>query len=79
MIAAGIAAGVSVVLASLAFVAEYALGGVGDASIPAVLTAMGGVHALIGIGEGVTRRSPSARSCRCVPISCTGRVTCFHV
>ena len=53
VIVAGIAAGVSVVLASLAFVAEYALGGVGEASIPAVLTAMGGVHALIGIGEGV--------------------------
>ena len=53
VLAAGIAAGISVVLASLAFVLEYALGGAGDAPISTVLTAMAGVHTLIGIGEGV--------------------------
>jgi cobalt/nickel transport system permease protein len=51
--ASGVAAGVSVVLASLAFVAEYALGGTGDAPIGTVLAAMAGVHTLIGVGEGV--------------------------
>ena len=51
--AAGVAAGVSVVLASLAFVVEYAIGGTGGAPVAAVLGAMAGVHTLIGIGEGV--------------------------
>jgi cobalt/nickel transport system permease protein len=51
--AAGIAAGISVVLASLAFVAEYALGGNGGAPLGTVFAAMVGVHTLIGIGEGV--------------------------
>jgi cobalt/nickel transport system permease protein len=51
--AAGVAAGVSVVLASLAFVAEYAIGGTGGAPVGTVLGAMVGVHTLIGIGEGV--------------------------
>jgi cobalt/nickel transport system permease protein len=55
MVAVGsaIAAFVSVILASLAFVLEYALGGVGNASIGTVATAMVGVHTLIGIGEAV--------------------------
>ncbi len=53
VVSSAIAAGVSVVLASLAFVLEYALGGVGNASIGAVATAMIGVHTLIGIGEAV--------------------------
>jgi cobalt/nickel transport system permease protein len=51
--ASAVAAFLSVELASLAFFAEYALGGVGDASLGAVFTAMVGVHALIGIGEAV--------------------------
>lgn len=52
-VAAGIAAGLSVVLAALAFTAEFALGGTADISMASVATAMVGVHALIGIGEGV--------------------------
>jgi cobalt/nickel transport system permease protein len=51
--AAGVAAGVSVVLASLAFVVEYAVGGSGGAPVGTVLGAMAGVHTLIGIGEGI--------------------------
>ena len=51
--AAGVAAGVSVVLASLAFVAEYAIGGSGGAPVGTVFGAMVGVHTLIGIGEGI--------------------------
>ncbi len=52
-VSAGIAAGISVVLASLAFVVEYAVGGTGGASVGTVLAAMVGVHTLIGIGEGI--------------------------
>ncbi|HEX6231459.1 MAG TPA: energy-coupling factor ABC transporter permease [Actinomycetota bacterium] len=51
--ASAVAAGMSVVLASIGFFVEYALGGVGDVSLRAVFTAMVGVHALIGIGEAV--------------------------
>jgi cobalt/nickel transport system permease protein len=51
--ASGVAAGCAVVLASVAFTVEYALGGNGGASVPAVAVAMVGVHVLIGIGEGV--------------------------
>jgi cobalt/nickel transport system permease protein len=50
---AGVAAGISVVLASIAFVVEYAIGGTGGASVGTVVAAMVGVHTLIGIGEGV--------------------------
>jgi cobalt/nickel transport system permease protein len=50
---AGIAAGLSVVLASIAFVIEYAIGGTTSVPLPTVLGAMVGVHLLIGIGEGV--------------------------
>jgi len=53
VLASAIAAGVSVVLASIGFWVEYALGGVGDVSLRAVFAAMVGVHALIGIGEGI--------------------------
>ena len=53
VVAAAIAAGASVVLSSMAFTFEYAIGGVGNASITTVLGAMVGVHTLIGIGEGV--------------------------
>ena len=53
VVAAGIAAGLSVVLAAVAFTVEYAIGGTGSASLTAVVGAMVGVHALIGIGEGL--------------------------
>ena len=51
--AAGVAAGLSVPLAALAFVLEYAVGGEGGAGVGTVAAAMGGVHVLIGIGEGL--------------------------
>jgi cobalt/nickel transport system permease protein len=47
------AALLSVVLASLAFTVEYAIGGAGGASLGRVAGATIGVHALIGIGEAV--------------------------
>jgi cobalt/nickel transport system permease protein len=53
VLASGIAAGVGVVLASLAFTIEYAIGGTGGASVSTVAAAMLGTHTLIGIGEGV--------------------------
>src|SRR3954454_21298735 len=46
-----VAALVSVPVASLSFVAFYALGGTTDVSLAKVTTAMLGVHVLIGIGE----------------------------
>jgi cobalt/nickel transport system permease protein len=52
-VSAGVAAGISVVLASLAFVVEYAIGGNGGASVGTVFAVMVGVHTLIGIGEGI--------------------------
>jgi cobalt/nickel transport system permease protein len=52
-ISCGVAAGVSVPLAALAFVIEYALGGTVGVSLDAVIAAMVGVHILIGIGEAV--------------------------
>jgi cobalt/nickel transport system permease protein len=51
--ASALAAALSVVLASVAFTLEYAIGGTGNAPVSTVLGAMVGVHALIGIGEGV--------------------------
>lgn len=51
--ASGIAAGVSVALASLGFTIQYALGGTGGAPVSTVAAAMVVVHVLIGIGEGV--------------------------
>jgi cobalt/nickel transport system permease protein len=51
--AAGVAAGISVVLAAIAFVVEYAVGGAGGAPVGTVFAAMVGVHTLIGIGEGI--------------------------
>jgi cobalt/nickel transport system permease protein len=53
MIAAGMAAGLSVVLAAGAFVTEFALGGTAPVDARTVLAAMVGVHVLIGIGEGI--------------------------
>jgi cobalt/nickel transport system permease protein len=57
VVASGIAAFVSVVVASLVFTLEYALGGTGGASVAAVFGAMVGVHTLIGIGEGIITAS----------------------
>jgi len=48
-----VAAFANTVVASLAFVLEYALGGAGGASLGTVFALMVGLHALIGIGEGV--------------------------
>jgi cobalt/nickel transport system permease protein len=53
VLAAGIAAAVSVVLSAAAFTLEYAVGGTGTASVSTVAGAMVGLHVLIGIGEGV--------------------------
>lgn len=52
-LASGIAAAVGVVLSSVAFSIQYAIGGVGGADPATVTAAMVGVHVLIGIGEGV--------------------------
>ena len=52
-ITAFVASVVSVTVASMGFVLEYSLGGTTDISIGTVAVAMGGVHMLIGIGEGV--------------------------
>jgi cobalt/nickel transport system permease protein len=52
-VAAGITAGISVVLAALGFTLQYAIGGEGGTAITTVLGAMVGVHVLIGIGEGL--------------------------
>jgi cobalt/nickel transport system permease protein len=48
-----LAAFVNTVVASLAFVVEYSVGGAGGASFGTVLALMLGLHVLIGIGEGV--------------------------
>jgi cobalt/nickel transport system permease protein len=53
VIASGVAAGLGVVLSSLAFSLQYAIGGTGGADAAAVTTSMVGVHVLIGIGEGI--------------------------
>ena len=51
--AAGTAAFLVPVIAALLFTVEYAIGGNDAVSVGTVATAMIGVHALIGIGEGV--------------------------
>jgi cobalamin biosynthesis protein CbiM len=48
-----VAAFVSVPVSALAFVAFYALGGTTDVALSTVLTAMVGVHLLIGLGEAL--------------------------
>jgi len=53
VLSAGVASGLSVVLAALAFVVEYALGASVPVPIGTVAGAMVGVHLLIGIGEGI--------------------------
>jgi cobalt/nickel transport system permease protein len=44
---------VNTVVAALAFVLEYAIGGAGGASLGTVIALMLGLHVLIGIGEGI--------------------------
>ncbi|MDN5747971.1 MAG: energy-coupling factor ABC transporter permease [Pseudonocardia sp.] len=53
IITAFVAGLVNVVVASLGFVLQYAIGGAGGADIGTVLTLMVGLHTLIGIGEGI--------------------------
>jgi cobalt/nickel transport system permease protein len=48
-----VAAFVNVVVASLGFVLQYGIGGAGGASLGTVFALMVGLHALIGIGEGI--------------------------
>ncbi|HYF72043.1 MAG TPA: energy-coupling factor ABC transporter permease, partial [Nocardioides sp.] len=50
---AGVAAFASVPAAATVFVLLYATGGTADLALDSLLTAMFGVHTLIGIGEGV--------------------------
>ena len=50
--AGGLAAGVSVLLAAMAFIVEFALGGPTDGSLGSVTAAMLGVHTLIAFCEG---------------------------
>lgn len=57
VVASAVASWASVVAASGGFVAEYAVGGAGQVPVPTVLTAMVGVHALIGVGEGLITAS----------------------
>ena len=52
-LAAGLAGLLAVVLSSIGFVVEYAVGGTGSAPLGTVFGAMVGAHVLIGIGEGV--------------------------
>jgi len=51
--ASGLAGFLVPIVAALVFVGEYALGGNDAVSVGSVATAMLGVHALIGIGEGI--------------------------
>ena len=48
-----VAGWVSMIVSSTVFVIEYAIGGQGGAPLGTVFAAMTGVHALIGIGEGL--------------------------
>lgn len=52
-LAAGVAAGLTVPLAAAAFTGLYALGGTAEVPLGSLATAMLGVHALIGVGEGL--------------------------
>lgn len=57
VVAAMIAAWASVVVTSIGFTIEYAIGGQGGIDVGTVFGAMVGVHALIGIGEGLITAS----------------------
>ncbi len=48
-----VAALLNTVVAAMGFVLEYAIGGAGGATLGTVFALMGGLHVLIGIGEGV--------------------------
>ena len=48
-----VAALLNTVVASMGFVLEYAIGGAGGATLGTMFALMGGLHVLIGIGEGV--------------------------
>jgi cobalamin biosynthesis protein CbiM len=52
-LSSGLAAFAAPVLAAAAFVGEYAIGGNDAVSVGSVAGAMVGVHALIGVGEGI--------------------------
>jgi cobalt/nickel transport system permease protein len=52
-LAAGMAAGLSVVLSASAFFIQFAIGGNVDIPLGSVFVAMVGVHSLIGVGEGL--------------------------
>ncbi len=51
-LAAGIAGFISVPLAAMGFVAQFAVGGTAEVALSAVFTAMLSTHVLIGVGEG---------------------------
>lgn len=53
IVATAIAAALSVPVAALGFVLQYALGGTATFSVASVATAMTGTHLLIGIGEAI--------------------------
>ncbi|CAN5303461.1 energy-coupling factor ABC transporter permease [soil metagenome] len=53
IVASMVAAAVSVVASSIAFVLEYSIGGQGGVAVGTVFRAMVGVHVLIGLGEGL--------------------------
>ncbi len=53
LVASGVAATLSVVLAAIGFTIEYTIGGTGGAPVGTVAAAMVGVHLLIGVGEGI--------------------------
>lgn len=53
LVTAFVAALLNVVVASLGFVLQYAVGGAGEVGLGTVFALMVGLHTLIGIGEGV--------------------------
>lgn len=53
VVVAFVAALLNTVVAAMGFVLEYAIGGAGGATLGTVFALMGGLHVLIGIGEGV--------------------------
>ena len=66
-VTAFVASVVSVTAASLGFVVEFYLGGTTPISIGTVAAAMGGVHVLIGIGEGLIAATTVATVARVRP------------
>jgi cobalt/nickel transport system permease protein len=53
LVTAFVSALLNTVVAALAFVAEYAIGGAGGAGVGTVFALMVGLHVLVGIGEGI--------------------------